>query len=223
MKRMKNSNIIDVKPVENTNIDMKDRSIFINELESEVEVNKLIAKLVQFDKESDEEVTVFINSPGGSILLGFMIIDTLRAMRSPIRIIVIGMAYSMGLVITVLGSENRYITENASVMYHKLSTWFGGTLDYVEDHTERCKFLQSRIDKGIINNTKITKKMLDSYKRDVYFDAEEAVKLGLVKGIIQPGQGFTSNEKPDVNKLKDVIIEKIDKIIEQVINEVGNE
>jgi ATP-dependent Clp protease protease subunit len=145
----------------------------------------MITQILNLDKESNEEITIFINSPGGSVTAMFAILDVMDIVKSPIRTIVIGMAASAAAVIASTG-DKRLITENSRFMLHEIWTITGGSLSDIEDSVKQMTKEQEKLLKILSRSTgkgaEEIKKMIK--KKDKYFDSKEAVRFGLADEII---------------------------------------
>lgn len=135
---------------------------------------------------TDERVPIklVINSPGGSVLDGFALIDTIKASTTPVFGIVIGYAYSMALSV-LISCDLRLATVNSSFLLHDGST---GLFDSSTKFRDTMKFydkLDERVDKMIAAKTKLTMKELEDRKRqENFWFSDEAKDLGIIDGII---------------------------------------
>lgn len=132
-------------------------------------------------------ITLNIFSPGGSIFHGFVLYDTLRSLARkghPVTTVARGYAASMASIIFLAG-DVRVVGEETHLMFHALSTMVAGSLHEIEDEAEFCKKLNARLDKIIVDRTKISAKMLKqhSHKKDWWVPADECVKLGVAHSI----------------------------------------
>ena len=133
-------------------------------------------------------ITLNIYSPGGSVLHGLVLYDTLRALSSQGHAIITharGYAASMGSLIFLAG-DTRLIGAEALVMFHSLSAGTGGSLHDMEDDVAFFKRLNTRLDGIITSRTKVTKKQLaeQTKKRDWWLDSKEALSLGVAHEIL---------------------------------------
>jgi ATP-dependent Clp protease protease subunit len=133
-------------------------------------------------------ITLNIFSPGGSLLHGLVLYDTLRALSSQGHSIVThvrGYAASMGGLIALAG-DVRLIGGESLVMIHSLSAGGGGSLHELEDDLKFYKLLQSRLDKIVTSRTKIGKKLLaeSTKKADWWLTPEDALRLGVVHEVL---------------------------------------
>ena len=160
--------------------------ILTGEIDGE-SVNSVILQLRYLQAQgAEKEITIYINSPGGSVPDGLALIDVMGAMRCPIKTVCMGTAASMAALIFVAGND-RHITEHSRVMIHDplLSGGVGGSALKVDS-----------IAKNLMKTREITAKILSDYTghsieevytktaQDTYFDAQEALDWGLADKII---------------------------------------
>lgn len=150
-------------------------------------VNSLIRQIRYLASENkDEEITMFINSPGGEITSGLALYDVMKSVDCPIRTICTGMAASMAAILFSAG-DKRDMLEHARVMIHdpQLIQGHGGstlTIKAVAEDMMRVREITCKI---LAQNTgKSLEEIYDKTAKDTYFDAEEAVKYGLADRII---------------------------------------
>lgn len=129
-------------------------------------------------------ITMFINSPGGSVSDGLAVLDTMKAMKAPITTICVAEAASMGAVLFVSGRE-RLMLPNAHVMIHDpLIQSVGGSALEVERRSKRLMKTRERIARILAVATEHTpQEILDITATDRYFDADEALEFGLADRI----------------------------------------
>ncbi len=122
-----------------------------------------------------------ISSFGGSILAVMSAIDAIKRSEIPIYTIVDGFAASAGTLMSIAGKK-KYITRNSYMLIHQLSCGVFGQMKQIEDNFVNCKAWMDRIKDMYLQNTKLTKKMLDEQlKHDNWWDAETCIKHGLVE------------------------------------------
>ncbi len=167
-----------------------DRILFLRE-EIDVEVaTNLVATLLWLDNISNEEITLYINSPGGTICDGLLsIYDTMQLINSPIKTVCIGEAYSAASIILAAGTPGRrFAYSHGKVMIHSIQvTDFSGPQDELEKESKRVK----KINEVLMELTaRHTSQPLEKVKRDCVEDkfmtAAEALKYGVIDEIIQP-------------------------------------
>jgi ATP-dependent Clp protease, protease subunit len=165
---------------------LMDRIIFVNgEVESNMG-NILTAQLLWLDQQSDKQINLYINSPGGSVIDGLQIIDTTKIINAPISTTCLGMAASMGAVILSCGEKGqRFALPHSRVMIHQVSSACRGSYSDMKiefEQTERCKKDVYNILAENLGKTYDEIELLCD--RNNWFIGEEAVKLGIVDEIV---------------------------------------
>lgn len=164
------------------------RVIFINEEITKETASAITAFLLMYDKQnSEEDIFMYINTIGGDSAALINIYDVMQMVRSPIKTICIGKAYSAGAFILSAGTKGkRFITKNAKVMIH--SAQFAFPLFSKEESEDFYNFVESNnksILEILVKHTKHSlSKITKDCERDLYLDAKEAVKYGIVDRII---------------------------------------
>ena len=175
---------------------LKDRIIFLGEDVNPTSASLVIAQLLFLESEDpDKEISLYINSPGGSITDGMGIVDTMNYIKCPVSTICIGMAASMGAVLLASGEKGRrFATPNAEILIHQpLIGGHGGGLSgqttEIKIHADHMVKTREKLNKLLSDRTG---KPLDVIERDTerdnYMTAEEALKYGLIDGIMEKRQ-----------------------------------
>lgn len=164
---------------------MKNRIIFLgDEINSEVG-NIVTAQLLYMDAINNDPITMYINSPGGSIVDGLAIYDTMQFVKSKIKTVCIGMAASMASILLCAGDE-RCILPNGEVLIHQPS---GGTFGTAADMTidvERINRMKNKLYNILAKHTgQPVEKIIADSQRDFWLDAKEAFDYGLVDKIVE--------------------------------------
>lgn len=134
-----------------------------------------------------EPITVLINSPGGSIDAGLLIYDAIQTSPAPVRLVVLGMAYSMAAIIFAGGQNGRYILPNSKLMLHEplLGYPIGGNTTSIKTISDDLLATRDKINTILARHTGKTKAEIEeATKHDHYFTAEEAVEFGLADKVI---------------------------------------
>lgn len=165
---------------------LKDRIIILNGEINDDSSNIVVAQLLYLDSLNNEDISIYINSPGGSITSGMAIYDTMNFVKSDVSTICIGMSASMAAFILTCGTKGkRYILPNSEVMIHQP---FGGTQGQASDikiATDRIIKLKHRINSILAKQTgQSLKKITSDTERDYFMNSNEALKYGLVDKII---------------------------------------
>ena len=171
---------------------LKDRIIFLGEDVNPTSASLVIAQLLFLESEDpDKEIFLYINSPGGSITDGMGIVDTMNYIKCPVTTICVGLAASFGAVLLANGEKGkRFATPNSEILIHQpLIGGQGGGISgqateikIHADHMIRTREKQNKLLRDRTEQTIETKKR--NTERDHYMTAEEALKYGLIDGIM---------------------------------------
>lgn len=146
-------------------------------------LNKTVRELEAKSVVDQTPINVFIHSEGGDLMAGFSAMDHLRETRVPVVTVIDGMCASAATVIA-LGGHTRLVKRHAFALIHQLSTEFWGRYEDMKDEMKTCKKLMRALRKVYVDETKIPEKTLDTLlQRDVYFDAQKCVKLGVADAV----------------------------------------
>ena len=158
-------------------------------LEGEVrdENSNRIAKQLQVlaAEDPDKDISLYINSPGGSISAGMVIYDTMQLIPNDVVTVAMGLAASMGQFLLCAGTAGkRYATPNTRVMMHQPSGGLGGTASDIKIQAEQMLFIKRRMAKLIAEHTGQTVETIEADSdRDRWFDADEAKVYGLIDHV----------------------------------------
>ena len=165
---------------------LKDRIVFLSgEITDEV-ANTIVSELLYLDSINHNDISLYINSPGGSITSGMAIMDTMNYIKSDVSTICIGLAASMGAFLLSCGAAGkRYILPNAEVMIHQPIGGATGQATEIKIAAERILKLKEKLNTILANNAKqdINKIQIDT-ERDYFMDANEALEYGIVDKIL---------------------------------------
>ena len=170
-------------------------------LEGEVrdENSNRIAKQLQVlaAEDPDKDITLYINSPGGSITAGMVIYDTMQLIPNDVTTIAMGLAASMGQFLLTAGSPGkRYATPNTRVMMHQPLGGIGGTASDIKIQAEQMLFIKKRMAQLIAEHSGHTVEEIEADSdRDRWFTAEEARDYRLIDHVYS-----TSADAPGVSK-----------------------
>lgn len=165
---------------------LMDRQIFFGEEVDENTANLIVAELLYLDSIDDRDITLMINSPGGSVVDGLAVIDTMNFIKSEVSTLCCGMAASMGAVLLSNGAkEKRSILPHSRVMIHQPSSTMSGTFSDVKIRFEQMERCKKDIYKVLSENMG---KPIDEVEalcdRDNWFIGQEAVELGIVDKVV---------------------------------------
>ncbi len=165
---------------------LKDRIIFLSgEINDEL-ANSVIAELLYLDSQSNDDIYLYINSPGGEITAGLAIYDTMNYIKSDVSTICVGIAASMGAFILLSGTKGkRYSLENSEIMIHQPIGGVKGQATEIKIAAERILKIKNKLNKIISKKTNISlKKIEKDTDRDSYLEPYEAIKYGIIDKII---------------------------------------
>ena len=166
---------------------LKDRIIILSGEIDDNLANSVVAQLLYLDGVNNEDISIYINSPGGSITAGMAIYDTMNYISSKVSTICVGMAASMAAFLLSSGEKGmRYCLENAEVMIHQPLGGAQGQATEIKIAAERILKLKGRLNKILSKNTgKNLKKIEKDTERDYFMNSSEALKYGLVDKVLK--------------------------------------
>ena len=168
---------------------LKDRIIFLSGAIDDGVANTVVAQMLFLEMENpDQEIMLYINSPGGSISAGMAIYDTMKYLKCEVSTLCIGMAASMAAFLLAAGAKGkRKALPNSEVMIHQP---LGGTEGQATDiliHAEHMRFIKQRMNEELAKNTgKPLAELEKDVERDHFLTAEEAKAYGIIDEIIPP-------------------------------------
>lgn len=166
---------------------MEDRTIFLWGMVDDKSARHVVDRLMYLDALSNEEIKLYINSPGGYVTSGFSMYDTIKAIKSPVSTICTGLAASMGSILLSAGEKGRrFIQPHARVMIHQPSGGARGQASDIEITAQEIIKTKELSAKILAENCgqKFDKVMKD-FNRDHWMGAEESVEYGIVDGILE--------------------------------------
>lgn len=165
---------------------LKERIIFISGEINDALANSVIASLLYLDSINHEDISIYINSPGGSVSAGLAIYDTMQFISSDVSTICVGIAASMGAFLLSSGTpQKRYALPNADIMIHQPLGGAEGQASDIKIASDRILLLRKRLNKILAKNTKQSLRKIDKdTERDNYMDAKSALEYGLIDKVI---------------------------------------
>ena len=166
---------------------LENRIIFLNGEVNNTTSYDIISKLLYLDSINNEDISLYINSPGGSVVQGLAIIDCMNLIRSDVSTYCVGEAYSMGAIILLCGTKGkRYCLPNAEVMIHQPSGMAEGKADDVTISSNRLNNAKRILIDILVKNTKKTKKEINKYfNYDKFLNNKEALEFGIIDKIFK--------------------------------------
>ena len=165
---------------------VEDRIIYMGENFEDDSCNRIIAQLLYLDSLNNNPIRIYINSPGGSVIDGLAIIDTINFIKSPVYTICIGLAASMGAVLLSCGEKgHRTVLPHSRVMIHQVSGFTGGSLVDMKIDLEQTKRCEQDIYNILANNLdKPYDEIVTLCDRNNWFIGQEAVDLGIADKVL---------------------------------------
>jgi ATP-dependent Clp protease protease subunit len=170
---------------------LKDRIILLGSPIDDNVANSIVAQLLFLAAEDpDKDISLYINSPGGSITAGMAIYDTMQYIKPDVQTICIGMAASMGAFLLSAGAKGkRYALPNAEVMIHQPLGGAQGQATEIEIAAKRILFLRDKLNKLLANHTgQPIEKIAQDTDRDNFMTAQQAKDYGLIDHIISSSE-----------------------------------
>lgn len=166
---------------------LKERIILLNGEINDSLSNVVVAELLYLDSINHDDISIYINSPGGSITSGMAIYDTMNFIKSDVSTICIGMAASMGAFLLSCGTKGkRYILPNSEVMIHQPLGGVQGQATEIKIAAERILKLKKKLNSILSKNcNQPLEKIEQDTERDYFMDAEESLKYGIIDKIIK--------------------------------------
>ncbi len=167
---------------------LKDRIIFVGGQISDDVANLVTAQLLFLESEDPaREISMYINSPGGSVTAGLAIYDTMQFVKPPVSTLCVGQAASMGAVLLAAGAKGkRYSLPHSRIMIHQLSGGFEGQATDIDIQAREALRLRDLLNQILSDHTgQPLKKIEKDTDRDNFLGAAEAVEYGLIDEMIQ--------------------------------------
>ena len=165
---------------------LEDRIIFCSGEINESVANIVISELLYLDSLNHEDISLYINSPGGSVTSGLAIFDTINYIKSDVKTIAVGLAASMGAFLLSSGTKGkRCALKNAEIMIHQPLGGANGQATDIKIVAEQILKIKNKLNSILAHNTnqKISKIKKDT-ERDYYLNSMEAKKYGLIDIIL---------------------------------------
>lgn len=165
---------------------LEDRIVFLNGEVDDNSANLLISQLIYLEgKDPDKDISMYINSPGGSVSAGLAIYDTMNYIKCDVSTICVGMAASMAAVLLSSGAKGkRFCLPNSEVMIHQPLGGFQGQATDIAIHADHIKRTRDNLEKILADNCgKSVEQIHKDCERDNFLSAKEAKEYGLVDKI----------------------------------------
>ncbi|MDP2710322.1 MAG: ATP-dependent Clp protease proteolytic subunit [Solirubrobacteraceae bacterium] len=166
---------------------LNERIIFLGTAVNDQVANLIVAQLLHLESEDpDKDISLYINSPGGSIYAGLAIYDTMNFVKPDIQTMCMGVAMSMGSLLLTAGAKGkRFSLPNSRVLIHQPSAGFEGQSTDIEIHMNEIIKTRKRMDEIYAHHTGQTEEQVRAdMERDRFFKPEEAVEYGLIDRVL---------------------------------------
>ena len=168
---------------------LKDRIIFLTGEIDDYTANLVVAQMLFLEMEDpDKAISLYINSPGGSVTAGMAIYDTMQYLRCPVATLCIGMAASMGAFLLAAGAKGmRRALPNAEIMIHQPLGGARGQATDIMIHAEQIMRIKRRMNEILAQRTgQPLERVERDTERDHFLSAEEALDFGIIDSIVPP-------------------------------------
>jgi len=166
---------------------LNERIIFVGTPIDDQIANLTIAQLLHLESDDpDKEISIYVNSPGGSVYAGLAIYDTMQFIKPEVQTICVGIAMSMGAVLLAGGAPGkRMALPNSRILIHQVWGGVQGQATDIEIHARETLALRARLDEILAHHTgKTPEQIHDDSDRDRFFTAQEAEEYGLIDKVI---------------------------------------
>jgi ATP-dependent Clp protease protease subunit len=166
---------------------LNERIVFLGTPVTDDIANLIVAQLLHLESEDpDKDISLYINSPGGSVYAGLAIYDTMQFIKPDVQTICVGIAMSMGALLLAGGAaEKRMALPNAKILIHQVSSAFQGQASDIEIHAKEIIDVRRRLDEILAHHTgQDFDKVSKDTERDYFMSAEEATEYNLIDRVI---------------------------------------
>jgi len=166
---------------------LNERIIFLGEPVDDMVANLVVAQLLHLESvDPEKDISIYINSPGGSIYAGLAIYDTMQFIKPDVQTICCGIAMSMGSLLLTGGTKGKRMSlPNSRILIHQPSAGFEGQSTDIEIHAREIIKTRARIDEIYAHHTgQPLEQVHGDMERDRFFKPEEAVEYGLIDRVI---------------------------------------
>lgn len=163
---------------------IQERIIFIDDVIDDELANGVIAQMLYLDSINEEPISIYINTPGGSVYAGLGIYDVGMLLKSPIKTVCVGLAASMGAILMLMG-EKRCITKHGRIMIHQPMGYAQGQASDIRITSKEIDKLQQELYQIISDRTGVNiDTVADDADRDYWMTAQEALTYGIITKIL---------------------------------------
>lgn len=166
---------------------LDERIVFLGTPVTDEIANLIVAQLIHLEADDpDKDISIYINSPGGSVYAGLAIYDTMQYIKPEVQTICCGIAMSMGALLLAGGAPGkRMALPNAKILIHQVSSSFQGQATDIEIHAKEIIDVRKRLDEILAQHTgQDLEKVGRDTERDYFMSAEEAIEYNLIDSIL---------------------------------------
>jgi ATP-dependent Clp protease protease subunit len=175
---------------------LNERIIFLGTPIDDQIANLIVAQLIHLESEDpDKDISLYINSPGGSVYAGLAVYDTMQYIKPDVQTICVGIAMSMGALLLAGGAEaKRMALPNAKILIHQVSSGFQGQATDIEIQAREVINIKRRLEEIIAFHTnQALDKVAKDMERDYFMTADEAKDYGIIDTVVaQRGAGVAA-------------------------------
>jgi len=166
---------------------LNERIVFLGTPVTDDIANLIVAQLLHLESEDpDKDISLYINSPGGSVYAGLAIYDTIQFIKPDVQTICVGIAMSMGALLLAGGADGKRMSlPNSKILIHQVSSAFQGQATDIEIHAKEIIDVRRRLDEILAKHTKQElEKVAKDTERDYFMSADEAQAYNLIDRVI---------------------------------------
>jgi ATP-dependent Clp protease protease subunit len=167
---------------------LNERIVFLGTPVTDDIANLVVAQLLHLESEDpDKDISLYINSPGGSVYAGLAIYDTMQFIKPDVQTICVGIAMSMGALLLAGGADGKRMSlPNSKILIHQVSSAFQGQATDIEIHAKEIIDVRRRLDEILAKHTKQDlEKVAKDTERDYFMSADEAKDYNLIDRVIE--------------------------------------
>jgi ATP-dependent Clp protease protease subunit len=168
---------------------LNERIVFLGTPVTDEIANLIVAQLLHLQAEDpDKDISLYINSPGGSVYAGLAIYDTMQYIKPDVQTICVGIAMSMGALLLSGGAAGKRMSlPNSKILIHQVSSSFQGQASDIEIHAKEIIDTRKRLDEILAEHTgQDLEKVSRDTERDYFMTAEEAKEYNLIDKVVEP-------------------------------------
>ena len=167
---------------------LKERVVFLVGEVNDATANVIVAQMLFLESENaDKDISLYINSPGGSVTAGLAVYDTMQFIKPDVSTLCTGFAASMGAFLLAAGTKGkRLCLPNSRVMIHQVSGGFRGQASDIAIHAKETLFLKQRLNEIMAKHTGQTIEVIErDTDRDNFLSAEDSLKYGIIDKVLE--------------------------------------